>query len=324
VNAGTAIRSVDGQTALTAVDVRARINLIQEVMSSCMKKDVHYGVIPGTPKPTLYKAGAEKLIVTFRLAVGSPVVEDLSTPDEAHYRIQVPLTAQDGSPVAVGIGEASSDEDKYRWRKPVCPQEWDEAAEDRRREVWKNYKNGPTKIKQVRMRPCDVSNTILKMAHKRAFVQAAIMGTAASDVFDQDVEDLPEGYEVSNQEDARPAIPMPQAKPKPVPSPAPAPAPTQAPAPVQNPEPAAGGLTVVEAKAGKSGTTKNGKPYTIYNITLSDGVQYASFSESVFAAAGEAKEIGAAVVPDVEQTKYGPQIKSLAIIEPSEVPDASS
>src|SRR3990167_2002023 len=55
--------------ALSAQDVRAQVNLIQEIMKEVMHKDEHYGVVPGTgTKPTLLKAGAEKLCLTFRLA----------------------------------------------------------------------------------------------------------------------------------------------------------------------------------------------------------------------------------------------------------------
>ncbi len=39
----------------SAIEIRQRVNLVQEVMQGIMKKDTHYGTIPGTPKPTLYK-----------------------------------------------------------------------------------------------------------------------------------------------------------------------------------------------------------------------------------------------------------------------------
>ena len=52
---------------LTAAEIRENVNLIQDVMSEVMQKDQHYGVIPGCKKPSLFKAGAEKLSLTFRL-----------------------------------------------------------------------------------------------------------------------------------------------------------------------------------------------------------------------------------------------------------------
>lgn len=41
--------------------------------------------------------------------------------------------------------------------------------------------------------PADLANTILKMADKRSYVGGTIKVTGASDVFEQDIEDLPEG-----------------------------------------------------------------------------------------------------------------------------------
>ena len=181
---------------MTAADVKAGVQLIQQVMESVMIKDVHYGTIPGTPKPTLYKAGSEKILTTFRIAAYPKEVEDLSTYDEARFRVKVHGIHQTtGMLIGVGIGECSSMEEKYKWRKPVCDQEFNETPEDRRRAVWKKGKDGapPYQAKQIRTQPADVANTVLKMAKKRAQIDMTLTATAASDVFDQDLEDLPEG-----------------------------------------------------------------------------------------------------------------------------------
>src|SRR5437879_5771388 len=71
--------------ALTVADVRAHVNLIQHIMKEVMHKDEHYGVIPGTgTKPTLLKAGAEKLCLTFRL---DPQYEIEQKNEGAHLNI---------------------------------------------------------------------------------------------------------------------------------------------------------------------------------------------------------------------------------------------
>jgi len=44
------VMTVNNQ-AMTAGDVRKQVNLIQEVMEAVMKKDEHYGIIPGCKKP---------------------------------------------------------------------------------------------------------------------------------------------------------------------------------------------------------------------------------------------------------------------------------
>lgn len=192
------------QRPLQASDVRAQVNLIQEVMKAVMQKDQHYGVIPGAGnKPTLFKAGAEKLMTTFRLAA-DPQIEDMSIQDVIKYRITCRLIAQStGAFVGAGVGEASSEEDKYKWRGIVSEDEWGATPEDRRRIKFK--RDG--QAKQVRTNPADVANTILKMAKKRALVDAVLTVTGASDIFTQDIEDIP--AEVLN---ARPPIKQPEMK----------------------------------------------------------------------------------------------------------------
>ena len=203
------------QYPLTANAVIARVRRIQEVMKAVMKKDTHYGVIPGCKKESLYKPGAEVLLLTFRIAAEAPIVEDLSTPDAIRYRVTRNGTVN-GVLVASGIGECSSDEEKYKWRKAVCDQEFDETPADRKRSAWKNGRDGVYQVKQIRTNPADVANTILKMADKRGYVAMSILATAAGDIFTQDIEDLPpeiaEGLE-SHGEPAKKPITPPQAKP---------------------------------------------------------------------------------------------------------------
>ncbi|MGS1076689.1 hypothetical protein [Pseudoxanthomonas beigongshangi] len=177
-----------GQRSLTAADVRAQVNLMQDVMQEVMKDGTHYGRIPGTQSKSLYKAGAEKLMATFRLAA-KPEVEDLSEGGEVAYRVTVNLLTAGGVFVGAGIGECSSAEEKYSWRAAVHKKEWEATPENRRR--IKYYRDGK-EVQQVRTNPADVANTILKMAKKRAQVDAVITATAASDIFTQDIEDLPD------------------------------------------------------------------------------------------------------------------------------------
>ena len=180
---------------MSASDVRQHVNLIQQVMQSIMKADTHYGVIPGTQKPSLYKAGSEVLLTTFRIAV-DPQVEDLSTADEIRYRVTCRGVHQ-GTNVVVGagIGECSTNEDKYKWRKAVCDEEFNETPENRRRVKYARGKgNTHYTMKQIRTEPSDLANTVLKMAKKRAQIDLTLTATGASDIFTQDIEDLPPEY----------------------------------------------------------------------------------------------------------------------------------
>lgn len=176
---------------LTAETVREHVNLIQKVIKSVMKEGVHYGIIPGCKLPSLYKAGSEVLLSTFRIAV-SLVVEDLSTPDCIRYRVHTIGTHQTtGIVVGEGIGECSSDEAKYRWRRCYIKQEYEATTESRRRIKFSEWKGKLQEQMEVRTEPADLANTVLKMAKKRAQIDLTLTGLAASDCFTQDIEDMP-------------------------------------------------------------------------------------------------------------------------------------
>ena len=179
------------EQAQTALDIRAQVNRIQEVMKEVMIRGTHYGTVPGCgDKPTLLKAGAEKLMMTFRLAL-DPEVEDLSDAYTRRYRVRTRVTAQStGAFLGTGVGECASDEEKYAWREAVCREEFDATDPSLRREKWKRNLKAP--LLQVHTNPADVANTILKMAKKRSLVDAVLTVTGASDIFTQDIEDIPE------------------------------------------------------------------------------------------------------------------------------------
>lgn len=207
------LAAIEGQRvptrAMTASDMRAQVNLVQEVMQAVMKKDTHYGVIPGSKKPSLYKPGAEVLAATFRIAV-SYRVEDLSTDDHVRYRVTAIGTHQtSGIVLGDGMGECSSGEEKYKWRRAICEEEYEATPENRRRIKFGKYQGKVEKTKQVRTEPADQANTILKMACKRAQVAMTLNVTAASDIFTQDIEDLPEELRSEDQV-AEPARPGPE------------------------------------------------------------------------------------------------------------------
>jgi len=176
---------------LSAQEVVQHAVIVQEVMRAVMKKDVHYGTIPGTPKPTLYQPGADVLCMTFRIAPEFEV-EDLSTADVVRYRVTCKGVHQTtGVVLGEGLGECSVGEEKYKWRKAICEAEFEETPAHLRRVKWARGKGGSVyKQQQVRTEPADLANTVLKMANKRAKIAMVLAVTAASDMFGQDLEDL--------------------------------------------------------------------------------------------------------------------------------------
>jgi hypothetical protein len=201
---------------LDVADVIAQVQKIQRVMEQVMKKDEHYGVIPGTNKPTLLKPGAEKLCLTFRLdpQYDSTPMNEAIRPD-GHCFIDSKCTLYHiptGLRMGSGEGACSTKESKYAYRKGarVCPNCGEEAIIKGSDQYgggwvcWKKkggcgvkWKDGAEEIEsQSTDRVAnedlgDLYNTIKKMANKRALVAAVLNVTAASDIFTQDLEDAP-------------------------------------------------------------------------------------------------------------------------------------
>ena len=199
--------------ALTVQQVLGQVALIQQIMNVTMKDGEHYGRIPGCgDKPTLLKPGAEKLCLTFRLAPTYDVEERLFDRGHREYRVQTTLTSiLTGAFVGQGVGLCSTMEAKYRYRagateatdKAVPRAYWDLRSEDaaKAQELIGGKGFSPKKVDGVWMiakaservetdNPADFYNTVLKMAKKRALVDAVLTATAASDIFTQDLEDI--------------------------------------------------------------------------------------------------------------------------------------
>lgn len=182
--------------------------IMTRLLNGIMKEGIDYGVIPGTPKPTLYKPGSEKILSTFMISA-EPMVEDLSTDDCIRYRVKVIGRTPDGTIIGYGIGECSTDEEKYRWRRIVHQKEWDATDPTMRRE--KFDKSGGSQ-KQVRTVPADLANTVLKMAKKRSQIDMVLTSTAASDLMSQDLEDLKDIIDITEYEkpSGKPEVRQPQ------------------------------------------------------------------------------------------------------------------
>ena len=113
---GAQINNIE-DSAMSALGLEKQDQLIHEVMESVMKKDEHYGVIPGTQKPTLLKPGAEKLGMTFRLGVTYTVISAIRQERFISYTVRADLHhIPTGNYVGSGLGSCNSRETKYRWR----------------------------------------------------------------------------------------------------------------------------------------------------------------------------------------------------------------
>lgn len=312
---------------LSAPQIQAQVNLIQEVMKAVMKDGEHYGKIPGCgDKPSLLKPGAEKLMFTFRL-VADPEVEvfELYHPTvQGHreYRVKVRISSMNGTYMGGGIGSCSTMENKYRFRggekinteRPVPKEYWNLKSAGKIAEAqaliggpgfgtgkfdgaWMICEIGE---KQEHDNPADFYNTCEKMGKKRALVDATLTVTAASDIFTQDIEELVEnGVMTPKAETKKAPVQPPQKKA------------TAKKAATEAEQIAIVKITSVASKTGE----KDGKPYTIFTIFDEADVKYGTFSETFADLARSAKESGELVKITFTVGTYGNKVTGLELAE---------
>jgi hypothetical protein len=198
-----------------ATDLVERLAVIEEAMHKAMKVDVDYGLVPGTDKPTLFKPGAEKLSVLFQLDV-QLTNEKVWGPGD-HLTVLSRATvyhAPSGARLGYGEGLATTKERKHAKRKQerTCPACGAAAVIKGKAEYgggwlcWKKrdgcgakYSEGDPQIEGQPVGEVenpdlpDLWNTVVKMAEKRARVDAVLAVTGASALFTQDVADEPAG-----------------------------------------------------------------------------------------------------------------------------------
>lgn len=144
--------------AISLTDAKERIRLLQHFVKEIMIPNVDYGVIPRCDKPSLFKSGAEKLCDIFGFSKQIEVLNRIEDWDSGlfHYEIKaILINKRSGLIEAEGIGCCNSKERKFK-------------AQD-------SY---------------SIINTLLKIAKKRALIDAVLSATRSSGIFTQDIEDM--------------------------------------------------------------------------------------------------------------------------------------
>lgn len=197
----------DGVT-LQSVSVKLKaIYAFQQLVRSQLKIGHDYGIIPGTPKPGLWKPGAEKIAKLLGCADKYEIIEKLEDWDKPlfSYKVKCQLVGlSSGVVVSEGLGECNSMESKYRYRwvyENQIPKHF--LKEDL---MTKTVKGRTGNFTVYRIDNDDIYsqiNTLLKMSKKRALVDASLSAGRLSDLFTQDLEEkfdieTPETYPGEN------------------------------------------------------------------------------------------------------------------------------
>ena len=130
---------------------------IESIVAKYLKAGRDYDRLPNTTKPTLLKSGAEILAGVFGFRTSAKVINRVANYERQFvlYEVCVTVFDKDGNIAAEGLGSCNSRERKY-----------------------------------LKTDFATNLNTVLKIAKKRAFVDAILTATHASKVFTQDMEDI--------------------------------------------------------------------------------------------------------------------------------------
>lgn len=135
-----------------------RIDELKAFVDDVMVRGVDYGLIDGFSKPTLLKPGAEKLCDVFGFSKTAKVVNRIEHWETGifAYEVKMTLTRKNNGVIeAEGLGSCNSKESSFRGQDPYT-----------------------------------IVNTVLKMAKKRALIDAVLSATRSSGIFTQDIEDI--------------------------------------------------------------------------------------------------------------------------------------
>ncbi len=182
---------------LTADDLVHQTQKIIEIKNKAMKEGVHFGIIPGCQKPSLWKPGAEKMCQAFRL---KPEFETTSR-DDPNRTVNWKKWDYKNKKEIEGTTRGYIEYDSR------CTLIHIPTGEVYAKNVSASCNNFESRYRSLN--PNDVKNTLTKMSEKRSLVAAVLIGTAASDIFTQDIEDIPQllngdSEPLSNEDNERP------------------------------------------------------------------------------------------------------------------------
>jgi hypothetical protein len=222
-NVPTVTQGIVEQTPVNLASLKKNVESIQHAMKDVMKEGEHYGLIEGCgDKQCLFKSGAEKIALMFRLIPTFEVTKVELSDGHREYSVLCFLNAPSGNLMGQGVGLCSTMESKYRYRGKQV-QVLDEPIPDDYKQNKAAYaKKGfvcrkvdgawawckTTDERQENLDIADTFNTVLKMAKKRAFVDAVITTTGVSDIFTQDIDENQTGQVSQKQGEVNAEVDM--------------------------------------------------------------------------------------------------------------------
>lgn len=152
-NSLTIINDMDLQQISKGMD---KIGQFQKIVQSQLRQNHDFGIVPGTSRPVLLKPGAEKILMLMGIRSEFSLVDSSRDFENGFFQYMVKCSLYKGDMlITEGMGSCNNRESKYKTQDPFS-----------------------------------IDNTILKMAKKRALVDASLLVGSLSDIFSQDLDDV--------------------------------------------------------------------------------------------------------------------------------------
>lgn len=148
------MEGIDNQVMTNSIN---KIKAFQGVIKHQFTEKHDYGIIPGTGnKPVLLKPGAEKICMLMGLSTEFNSIDSTRDFEKGFFQYQIKCRLlKNGEVITEGLGSSNTKERKF-----------------------------------IKQDPFSMDNTVLKMAKKRALVDAVLLVASLSDVFTQDLDDM--------------------------------------------------------------------------------------------------------------------------------------
>lgn len=151
--------------------VKAEIALADALVAKVLEPGIDYGLHPGTNSQVLKDPGSNTIINAFNCYPQARVLYRDVTEERISYVIDISLISRDdGLAKSTGTGAASTKETRYGYRWVADP----EAYGYDRAGLKKRVKHNREEFRIVNPEWSELENTIVKMARKRAEVDAAM------------------------------------------------------------------------------------------------------------------------------------------------------
>jgi hypothetical protein len=152
---------------------RQSIALLQQLVRDTLVRGRDYGTYPGIPGDFLFDPGASIIISSYNCRPGERrMIHFVDDGEKVAAVVEVPLISLvNGQVVGTGIGAASTQETKYKYRWELNPQDWG-FNEEAIKTLKTRERDGKVYFRIPNPEHGELVNTIVKMASKRAEVDA--------------------------------------------------------------------------------------------------------------------------------------------------------